>query len=63
MITLLIATCLTAAMTDCTETDRLPMPVTMTMPDCENVRRLLLDENIGRLVIDAEFKQVTCEQS
>lgn len=63
MITLIIATCLTAALTDCTEADRLPLPATMTMPECENVRRLLLDENLGRLVIDADFKKITCEPS
>lgn len=63
MITLVISTCLTAALTDCKETQRLPMPASMTVPDCNKVARVMESDQAGNLIIPAKFKKVSCEKS
>jgi hypothetical protein len=63
MITLIISTCLTAALTDCKVTQRLPMPASMTMVGCNQVAATMLDEKTGPLIIPDKYKTVTCERS
>lgn len=63
MITLVIATCLTATLTDCKETQRVAMPASTTMVGCNQVARALISDEVGHLVIKEEYKRVTCENS
>jgi hypothetical protein len=63
MITLVISICASAALTDCTETQRLPMPASMTVPDCNKVARVMESDEAGNLIIPAQFKKVICEKA
>lgn len=63
MITLIISTCLTAALTDCKETQRVAMPPSTTTVGCNQVASALMDEEVGGLVIPDKYKRVTCEPS
>ena len=63
MITLIIALCTSAALTDCKETQRLPMPASMTMVGCNQVAATMLDKDTGPLIIPDTYKTVTCEKS
>jgi hypothetical protein len=61
MIALIIAACATAALDDCTVTQRIPLPPSMTMATCERVRETLLKEETGRLILPEGFNKVECE--
>lgn len=63
MITLIISTCLTAALTDCTESQRLPMPPSTTMLGCNQVASVMMGDEAGRLILPDQFKLVKCKQS
>lgn len=63
MITLIISTCLTAALTDCKETKRVAMPASTTMVGCNQVASALMSDDVGGLVIPDKYKRVTCERS
>jgi hypothetical protein len=63
MITLIISTCLTAALTDCTESRRVPLPASMTMVGCNQVARVMMDDEAGKLIIPDKYKTVRCEKS
>jgi hypothetical protein len=63
MITLIISTCLTAALTDCKEIERVPMPSSMTMIGCNQVAAVMVDPRVGQLVVRGQFKKATCEKS
>lgn len=62
MITLVIAFCTSAALTDCTESQRLPMPPSMTMFQCHQVANVMMNDEAGDLVIPGEHKLVKCEK-
>lgn len=63
MITLVISICATVALTDCKPDQRFLLPSSTTMPDCMQIRRMLLDDDAGQLVIPGEYKRVICEPS
>lgn len=63
MITLVVTLCATVALTDCKPDKRILLPASTTMQGCQGIRQMLMDDQIGQLVIPGQYKQVFCEPS
>lgn len=63
MITLVVAFCTTVALTDCKTDKRILLPASTTMQGCLGIRQLMMDDQIGELIIPGQYKKVFCEPS